>query len=131
MQSVLINSLQYFSKPTLGHDNAAEAVPLQLVHPNGCIQLGLIEKDISPNRTRVDFNNPVVVVSNSNEKFANDMKVKDAIALGLVVFGILNIILTCLLFSNAEVVDPSKVVHEFSKFISYCNFIYDNYFYYR
>ena len=116
MQSVLVNSLLYYSKPTLGNNNSAsDTIPLQLVHPNGCIQLGLVEKNTTRIGLGEDLDNPVVVVSNSNEKFASDMKVKDAIALGIVILGVVNIILTCLLYVNAEIVDPSKLVHNTGK----------------
>lgn len=109
MPSILINQSLYFRKSVLGDNraNELESVPVQLVYPNGNVQIGL------PQNARVTVpsnnDNQVVVVSGP-EKFATDYRVRDALALSLVCMGLLNIILTCVMFGYASVVDPSKVV---------------------
>jgi len=110
MSSILINQSLYFRKSVLGDNRTSESqdAPVQLVYPNGNIQLGL-PQNARAAAVQGDNANNVVIVSGP-EKFASDYRVRDALALSLFCIGLLNIILTCELFGNAPIIDPSKVV---------------------
>jgi hypothetical protein len=111
MPSVLVNQSVYYRKSVLGDNRVRDGqdLPVQLVQPNGNIQLGLPQNVLVASSVSSDNVNNVVIVSGP-EKFAVDIHVRDSLSLAIVCLGLVNIILTSLLFGDASFVDPSKVI---------------------
>jgi len=112
-QQIPLNSLLYYQKPVLGLSSGQtrQIDPLQVVFPSG--GFGLAVPVTSPVQMDADvtrYNSAAVASGPENTEM--DVKERRGIAFTFVGLSLVNLIITCYLFVNADIADTSKVSPE-------------------
>jgi hypothetical protein len=105
-----INPLTYFQKPAIGHDNNnhEDLTPVEIIFPTGGVALGIAMKSPdAENNAHASNNLGVLASAPANSEF--DIVEKRSLKLAVLVVGIVNLILTILLYAYADSADSSKV----------------------
>lgn len=102
-----VNPMIFYQKPTIGRENGDIETPVQILFPSGGFRIGISQKTSTNNTEASEFNVGVLASSPVSDPLDHAQKLE--LKYALVIIGVLNIILTCLLFSLAEVADLSKV----------------------
>ena len=87
--------------------NLSDSQPLQIVFPSGNCGIGI---PFVPQLNENDIQrNDVAIVASNPENLDEDRNYRRGVCLIFLCVALVNLIITCLLFANADVVDSSKV----------------------
>jgi hypothetical protein len=104
-----INPLTYFQKPAIGHDNNNEDLtPVEIIFPTGGVALGIAMKNPDAENA-LNASNNLGVLASAPAYSEFDIVEKRSLKLAFLVAGIVNLILTILLYAYADSADSSKV----------------------
>lgn len=109
---IVINPLTYFQKPAIGQDNQEDLSPVQILFPNGGFGIGVALKNPEAEAAQRNETHRLGVLASAPSTTELDRKEKTGLLITFQILGIVNIILTSLLFAYADVADTSKVEPE-------------------
>ena len=104
-----IPSLIYYQKPCIGNERGVRShPPVQLTFPGGGFSLGVTIKE-TRNNPDSGRDNTYAVLASAPEKTPADLAPLRGLQLSFLVLAAFNLILSCVMYANAETVDASKV----------------------
>jgi hypothetical protein len=111
-KEIVVNPLIYYQKPAIGQDVSEERTPVQLVFPSGGFGLGLKPKDVEVGLgvvqvTEQEQHNGIL----ASMPLASPLDVRQVkeYKLALCALALVSLVISCLLFFQADAVDVSKV----------------------
>lgn len=108
-QEIKIHPLTYYQKPAIGQDNNEDHTPVQVVFPTGGFGLGIMMKNPDLENNTRNQNGNYGVITSAPASTDIDNSEKNGLILTFILLGIVNIILTCLMFGYADSTDSSKI----------------------
>ncbi len=106
-ETISVNPIKYFQKPIIGEDNGNSVPPIQLVFQGGGFGLGIAVKE--HNNTNVAINGEYPVILSGPETSEFDLMEKKGLKIAFLILAFINLVITCLMFTRADIVDLSKV----------------------
>lgn len=106
--SIVSHPLIYYQKPAIGNDSSRESLPpTQVVFPSGGFSIAVVAKQIDgDDQQRGDGNGTLASApSDSSVDFSERLGLR----VSFILLGILNIVITALLYRHAHIVDVTKV----------------------
>lgn len=115
-REIVVNPLVYFQKPTIGQDVVPDGgrTPVQLIFPSGGFGLGMpVKGDVEagargPEQT-VNENDDGGVLASAPMHGALDRRQVVEYKTAFCALALVNFVLTCLLYFEAHLIDPSRV----------------------
>lgn len=109
---IVISPLTYHQKPAIGQDNQEDLSPVQILFPNGGFGIGVALKNPEAENTRRHETHRLGVLASAPSGTELDRAERRGLLIAFQIVGIVNIILTSLLFAYADTADSSKVEPE-------------------
>lgn len=110
--TIQVNKLMYYQKPALGavrqDITTQENLPVQLIFPNGNFGLG-IPINTSSNDSGLRGSQDIGVLFSLPETDIRDHNYRKGTVIIFLALFLVNLVITCLMYANASVVDLSKV----------------------
>lgn len=113
-ENIPVKNIVYYQKPIIGDVVTGDPLPpVQLVFPGGNFGLAIPVKDQTDTQA-TQGNYPVV--SSGPENTPVDLLEKESIKCAFVVVAFFNLVITCLMYANAHIVDVSRVEYPHQSF---------------
>lgn len=106
---IVINPLTYYQKPAIGQDHQEDLSPVQILFPNGGFGIGVALKNPEAENQHRRETHRLGVLASAPSMTELDRKERLGLFITFQILGVINIILTCLLFAYSDVADLSKV----------------------
>ena len=106
---ILVNPLTYYQKPAIGQDQTEDLSPVQIIFPNGGFGIGIAMKNPD---TEINGNHDgitVGVLASAPTTTELDRKERRGLLIGFLIIGVVNIVLTSLMFGYADIAESSAV----------------------
>jgi hypothetical protein len=105
---VVSHPLIYYQKPAIGNDNGRDAVPpAQVIFPSGGFSIAVTAKQSENDEQQRGDGNGTLASAPSNSQI--DISERFGLRIAFALMGILNIVLTALMYRHAHTVDVTKV----------------------
>lgn len=109
-----INPLTFYQKPAIG-TKVYDATPVQIVFPSGNFGIGIAASETVTQSPSPQLDLESAVLASGPEHTGVDMKELVGLKLAFILLGIVNIIITSIMYFRAREVDVSNVVRDISE----------------
>jgi hypothetical protein len=106
---IKVNPLTYYQKPVIGQDNNEDLSPVQILFPTGGFGIGVAYKNPNQDANGRNDNHTSGMIASAPAYTDIDQTERRGLTIAFITIGIVNIILTSLMFAYADVSDSSKV----------------------